>query len=435
MLADAFNAMTKELATSYATLERRVDERTVQLAAAQQQAERANQAKSVFLSNMSHELRTPLNVIIGYSSSMISMPHMYANQRLPAPFETDVQLIMNNGKYLLGLINDILDLSKIEAGRLELKRAPTDIADILRGVISTSVGLVGEKKVQIRPDFPDKLPLVEADQQRVRQIVLNLMSNAIKFTESGSVTLQARAEGKFLRVAVIDTGIGIPDNAIANIFDRYRQAEHGTGKHYGGTGLGLDISNQLVQMHGGTITVKSTVGQGSTFSFTLPLAEGAVAAEPVAPADAVEKGFALFDTADLTDQLAGVTFNTVMLVEENSALRTQLRAALEGASFVVMDVEDREGVVFMAENTVPDVIVLDLADEATSTKITAALKANTHTALIPIIRATSAAVPIQNGVGGVQWLARPFTPERLTALTKLVLATASTGTAQPSTVN
>ena len=183
LLANAFNQMTKELGASYATLERRVEERTAQLAEAQQQAERASQAKSMFLSNMSHELRTPLNVIIGYSSSMLSMPHMYDETQLAPVFEPDMRLILGIGKYLLGLINDILDLSKIEAGRLELKRSPTDLVEVFRGVIATSVGLVGTKAVQIRPDFPQQLPKVEIDQQRVRQIILNLMSNAIKFTE------------------------------------------------------------------------------------------------------------------------------------------------------------------------------------------------------------------------------------------------------------
>src|SRR5260221_4730458 len=218
---------------------------------------------------MSHELRTPLNVIIGYTSTMLDMPGMYQNVPLPRGYIEDIRLIKDNGYYLLGLINDILDLSKIEAGKLELHRSIINISEMFRGIVATSIGLVNDKPLQIRPDFPDDLPPVWADTTRIRQIVLNLMSNAIKFTPSGSVTLQAVVKDQQIRVAIIDTGIGIPAKALAHIFDRFEQAEHDTDEHYGGTGLGLDISQQMVRMHGGELIVESTVGQGSTFSFTL----------------------------------------------------------------------------------------------------------------------------------------------------------------------
>src|SRR5258708_5817633 len=158
----------------------RLELMNVQLEEAHDKSEEASKAKSVFLSNMSHELRTPLNVIIGYSSSMLEMPDMYDGVHLPAGYKPDVQLIQDNGYYLLNLINDILDLSKIEAGKLELHRGPVDLAELFRGVLSTSIGLVKDKALQIRPDFTEKLPCVWADATRVRQIILNLMSNAIK---------------------------------------------------------------------------------------------------------------------------------------------------------------------------------------------------------------------------------------------------------------
>src|SRR5258708_4007207 len=243
----------------------------VQLEEAHDKSEEASKAKSVFLSNMSHELRTPLNVIIGYSSSMLEMPDMYDGVHLPAGYKPDVQLIQDNGYYLLNLINDILDLSKIEAGKLDLHRGPVDLADLFRGVLATSIGLVKDKPLQIRPDFTEKLPCVWADATRVRQIILNLMSNAIKFTPSGNVTLRAEVEGQDVRISVTDTGIGIAEQALTHIFDRFEQAERDTDKHYGGTGLGLDISKQLAVMHGGDLTVQSVVGHGSTFTFTLPV--------------------------------------------------------------------------------------------------------------------------------------------------------------------
>ncbi|HLY26157.1 MAG TPA: histidine kinase dimerization/phospho-acceptor domain-containing protein, partial [Aggregatilineales bacterium] len=197
----------------------------------QHQAEYASQAKTTFLSNMSHELRTPLNVIIGYSSSMLDMPALYDNMNLSSKQERDIKLIKDSGYYLLGLINDILDLSKIEAGKLELHCAETSLPEIFKGLVATSVGLVKDKPILIRPDFPEDLPLVWADPTRVRQIVLNLMSNAIKFTNTGSVTLHAHVDAQVVHISVIDTGIGIPEKALPHIFDRFEQAERDTDKN------------------------------------------------------------------------------------------------------------------------------------------------------------------------------------------------------------
>src|SRR5262249_21098843 len=160
---------------------------------------------------------------------------------------------------------------KIEAGKLELHRTAVDLPEMFKGIIATSIGLVKDKPVQIRPDYPDNLPQVWADPIRVRQIILNLMSKACKFTHSGSIPLQAHPEGDCVQISVIDTGIGIPDKALHHIFDRFQQAEQDTEKHYGGTGLGLDISKQLAQMHDGDLSVQSVLGQGSQFTFTLPI--------------------------------------------------------------------------------------------------------------------------------------------------------------------
>ncbi|MCA9904854.1 MAG: hypothetical protein KC547_13450, partial [Anaerolineae bacterium] len=242
------------------------------LDAAQHVAENASRAKSVFLSNMSHELRTPLNVIIGYTSSMLNMPQMFDNRRLPAAYRPYIQLVEESGHYLLGLINDVLDLSKIEAGKLELHCSPMALPDLMRGVLTTSIALLKDKKLSLLPDFPDDIPFVWGDAMRVRQILLNLMSNAVKFTETGSITLSARVEGAHVHIAVSDTGIGMPESVLESIFNRFQQASSDTDRRYGGTGLGLDISRRLVDMHGGELHVESVVNQGSVFSFTLPLA-------------------------------------------------------------------------------------------------------------------------------------------------------------------
>src|SRR5262249_54001706 len=154
------------------------------------------------------------NVIIGYSSTMLELPDMYDGVQLPPAYKPAVQLVQDNGYYLLNLINDILDLSKIEAGKLELDSGPVGLAELFGGGLATSIGLVKDKPLQIRPEYPESMPRVWADSVRVRQIILNLMSNAIKFTPSGSVTLRAQVEGQTVCISVTDTGIGIAEQAL-----------------------------------------------------------------------------------------------------------------------------------------------------------------------------------------------------------------------------
>ena len=224
-LQHSVNKMIEQLQSFFSTLEQRVEERTREAEDARQVAEEASQAKSVFLSNMSHELRTPLNTVIGYGNSMLTMPEMYDGKTLDPVYAKDINTILMNGKYLLGLINDILDLSKIEAGKLTLDRQAVNLEDTFNGVFSTITGLLQGKSIQLRPDYTDDLPEVWADPLRVRQILLNLMSNAVKFTESGSVTLSARVVEDSLLISVADTGVGIPEEMLDSIFDRFTQVK------------------------------------------------------------------------------------------------------------------------------------------------------------------------------------------------------------------
>jgi signal transduction histidine kinase/HAMP domain-containing protein/ActR/RegA family two-component response regulator len=351
-----------------------------QLALAQQKAEQANKAKSLFLSNMSHELRTPLNVVIGYTSSMLDRPTMYNNELLPAIYAKDIQLIKDNGYHLMGLINDILDLSKIEAGKLDLNVKAFDLHDILRGVIATSVGLVKDKPVQINSDFSVHWPLVLADDVRVRQIILNLMSNAVKFTEQGSVTLRVSVEGEFVRISVTDTGIGIPEHALATIFDRFQQAEQDTSRIYGGTGLGLDISKTLVEMQGGTMMFLSTVGAGSTFSFTLPIADSTTRTS--AP---IESGITSTSQVFSGNPELNVAW-TVMVVEDETSHTDLLRRTLESADYMVIATNDSKEAVGMALGVLPDTILLDIHRSNIDVwSVLESLAANPQTAAIPII--------------------------------------------------
>ena len=234
--------------------------------------------KSEFLTSMSHELRTPLNSIIGFADVILQG----IDGELPDMAVNDVRLIHNSGQHLLALINDILDLSKIEAGKLELVPEPLDVGHAFKEVLSASGSLVKDKPVKILVEAETTLPPIYADKLRFNQIMLNLVSNAVKFTEEGSVTLRAEIQEQTpdrMLISVIDTGIGIPADKVETVFDRFRQADSSTTRKYGGTGLGLPICKQLVEMHGGEIGLTSAVDQGSRFYFTIPLADESVMIE------------------------------------------------------------------------------------------------------------------------------------------------------------
>ncbi|HVU11918.1 MAG TPA: ATP-binding protein [Phototrophicaceae bacterium] len=269
-----------ELFESEQTLERtlarsnalgdRLQETNVELEQAREAAEEAKHFRGQFLANMSHELRTPLNAIIGFSETMLKFPAMYDGVRLPNAYEADLQQIYTSGRQLLTLINDILDLAKVDAGKLEVRMARVDLQPMCKMVVSTASGLVGGKPIELETDIPDYLPPVWADETRVRQVLLNLYSNAAKFTESGSIKLAVREIDDGVQVSVSDTGIGISKSNAGIIFEEFKQAETGGRDPRSGAGLGLAISRQLLTLMGGRIWVESELGHGSTFHFTLP---------------------------------------------------------------------------------------------------------------------------------------------------------------------
>jgi len=223
--------------------------------------------KSQFLANMSHELRTPLNSIIGFSRVML--------KGIDGPLtdlqRTDLTSIYNNGQHLLGLINDVLDISRIEAGKIELVFESVDLRSIIDGVMSTAVGLVKDKPVQLIQEVSDDLPIVRADSTRIRQVLLNLMSNAAKFTEKGSITVRAWADNEHVTITVADTGVGVPEEYREKIFEEFQQVDGSATRSVGGTGLGLAICRHFVELHSGHIWMESKVGVGSAFTFTIPI--------------------------------------------------------------------------------------------------------------------------------------------------------------------
>jgi signal transduction histidine kinase len=259
-----------------------------ELAVARRTAEEASHFRGQFLANMSHELRTPLNAVIGFSETMLNFPQMYNMVELAPEYRKDLEQINNSGKHLLNIINDILDLSKIDAGRLDIELTQVDLEPIFKGVMSTAVGLVGGKPIKLTRDTPDNLPLVKGDPVRIRQVLLNIYSNAAKFTNEGSIKLTARLEGQEVIVSVTDTGEGIHPDDLPNVFEEFRQGLAGRKQARAGSGLGMAIARQLLSLMGGRIWAESTYGKGSTFFFSLPLYEQAkVVPTPETPTMAV----------------------------------------------------------------------------------------------------------------------------------------------------
>jgi signal transduction histidine kinase len=253
----------------------RLKEANMELAEAHQMAEAAKNFRGQFLANMSHELRTPLNAIIGFSETMLQFPMMYDNVTLGDKYRADLNQIYTSGQQLLHVINDILDLARVDAGKLEINMQAVELAPIVDAVISTSAGLIGGKPITLESDLREPLPVVYADPTRVRQVLLNLYSNAAKFTDEGSITLRIRQfDQDTVQFSVIDTGIGIHESQKDVIFEEFRQSDNRGRDPRAGAGLGLAISRQLLTLMGGRIWVESEPGKGSAFHFTLQLHRG-----------------------------------------------------------------------------------------------------------------------------------------------------------------
>jgi signal transduction histidine kinase len=231
------------------------------------QLEEASQHKSQFLANMSHELRTPLNAILGYAELMADGAYGEPSEKMLGVLKR----LESNGKHLLGLINDVLDLSKIEAGQLVLELSDYCIQDIAQTVRSTLEPLATDKKLGFKVEIASQLPPGRGDGRRLTQVLINLVGNAIKFTDAGEVAIKAEAHNGSFHVSVHDTGPGISSADQARLFQEFQQADNAITRKKGGTGLGLAISKRIIEMHGGRIWVESQVGQGSTFAFTLPV--------------------------------------------------------------------------------------------------------------------------------------------------------------------
>jgi signal transduction histidine kinase len=244
----------------------RLIEKSVILADQGETLKRANKVKTEFLASMSHELRTPLSAILGFADLLTTS----TKENLSPRARESLERIKRNGEHLLSLINDVLDLAKAEAGRLDLRMAPVNIGQLARACVAELESLRAGNEVRLQADVPDGLFELVTDAQRVRQILLNLLANALKFTERGAVTLALEWGTHEVRLAVTDTGRGIPAHAVSELFQEFHQLDTGEGKRYPGTGIGLALSRRFARALGGDIEVRSLEGQGSTFTLVMP---------------------------------------------------------------------------------------------------------------------------------------------------------------------
>ncbi|MEM9806501.1 MAG: response regulator, partial [Cyanobacteria bacterium P01_D01_bin.56] len=379
-------------------LDSRVKDRTAQLANAMEEAESArikaedaNRSKSEFLANMSHELRTPLNAIIGYSEMLEEEVTTIGEDE----FVPDLQKIQGAGKHLLGLINSVLDLSKIEAGRMELFLEDIQVKTITKDIIGTIQPLVQKNGNQLYVSCPSNIGTIHADQVKLRQSLINLLSNACKFTENGEIALtiketntttQAGGQESCVQFEVTDTGIGMTPEQMAKVFQAFTQADTSTTRKYGGTGLGLTITKQFISMMGGDVSVDSIYGKGTTFTLTIPRTVHANGASEetffAPPLPLIER-----ETVSALYQISGQSSEkTILVFSDDHETRENLRHWSTNGGYTAVCAVDHQQAIALADELIPDVILLDeLLPQQDKDFLLAQLRTSTPLAKIPII--------------------------------------------------
>jgi signal transduction histidine kinase/CheY-like chemotaxis protein len=393
ILAQTFNTMAEQLKLDRENLEQRVAERTFELAVAKGQAEFANQAKSEFLANMSHELRTPLNVILGTCEVLLERIFGTLNEHQ----HKSILTIENSGQHLLALINDILDVSKIEAGRLELEISTVSIAYLC----DSSLAFVRQQALQ-KEIHLEMLPLrdceyIAVDELRMRQLLINLLTNAIKFTPVGGrvtldVHLQTLAQSgldaaKFVCFAISDNGIGIPESFQDKLFQPFVQVDSKLNRQYEGTGLGLTLVKQIAELHGGSVSLVSELGQGSCFSVRLPFS-------CLQTEMSVSHPLPLQET-DTTDTPEPQDNNpVVLLAEDNEDNIVTISHYLSAKGFLLLVAQDGAEAIAIAQSQHPDIILMDIQMPGVDgLAAIARIREDSQLAQIPIIALTALAMP------------------------------------------
>ena len=402
ILAEEFNKMTSSLQEAYAGLENKVAERTRELVALNQKLDEANRLKSQFLANVSHELRTPLNAIMGYSEMLMEDAAEAGAEQTVA----DLEKINTSGKHLLDLINTLLDISKIEAGKMDIHLETFSVADMVKEVTAVIRPLAQKNSNRLEVQCDNETGSMNADLTKVRQILFNLLSNACRFTEHGTVAMQvvreSSGETDWLLFRVRDTGIGLTDEQIGRLFQEFAQAEASTARNYGGTGLGLALSRRLCRMMGGDIEVESKVGEGSVFTVRLPrrVDVSQMDSEPVveSPVRPVSSGA-----------------STVLVIDDDPTVRDLMQRILSKGGFQVAVACDGDEGLRFARELRPDAITLDvMMPHKDGWAVLSALKADPDVAHIPVIMVSM--VDNKNmgySLGAADYLTKPIERDRL----------------------
>ena len=403
------------LAMEDVTERRRAEEEAV---AAKEASEAANQTKSMFLANMSHELRTPLNAIVGYSE----MLQEEASEQGLDSFAVDLDKIHTSGTQLLGLINDILDLSKIEAGKMELFLEDFDLKLLIDDVAATIGPMVKKNANVLKIERSADLGGMRADEAKVRQALFNLLSNAAKFTHEGTVTLDAvreRMDGaEWIVFRVVDTGIGLSSEKLLRLFQDFTQADASTTRKFGGTGLGLALTRRFCQMMGGDVTVHSKEGEGSTFTIKLP----AIVIEPEVPRSDDPPGE---DTRNASiDRRTGdpspAPGTCVLVIDDNASQRDLMRRYLVKEGYCVRCASSGEEGLRLAREMLPIAITLDvMMPELDGWEVLKVLQSDPVLAEIPVIMLTMVDDPERGiGFGATEYLTKPVNRHRLARILK-----------------
>jgi two-component system chemotaxis sensor kinase CheA len=394
--------------------------------------EEANKARSEFLSTMSHELRTPLASIIGFSQMLLDDTDIASlNQKQ----QNSLERILNNGQHLLGLINDVLDLTKIEAHRMVVNYSQVDIKELLTSVVEETQSIAMTQHIVLGVEVQEGIDFIESNALKLRQILLNLVSNALKFTEQGEVTVVATRvicpehESDQIAITVKDSGIGIPVEIQARIFEAFYQADGSYTRKSGGTGLGLAIVSKLTALLGGTITVKSAPGQGSTFTVLLPFKGVPHSLEQVLPhlyAEQSQKAPVIFSSAaELSPEIREALFavstaadgqnRLVLAVDDSPDGLLLIKAALQDTSYTVVAVQDPLQAIELVKELRPCAITLDvMMPNLNGWQLLNQLKASPATASIPVVMITVLSEPTTGSVLGADaYLIKPFKTEVL----------------------
>ncbi len=409
-LARSFNGMAERLDSTHGELERRQQK----LEILRDAAETANRAKSQFLANMSHELRTPMNAIIGYSEMVIDEAADLGLQGSVA----DLQKIQSAGKHLLALISDILDLSKIEAGRMELYPETFDVQGMIRDLASTIQPLVDKNSNQLAVEVDPGVGSMRTDLTKVRQMMLNLLSNACKVTRAGVIRIRVRpevAEGRaWVIFQVADSGIGMEQDRVSKVFEAFTQADASTTRKYGGTGLGLTITRKFCEMMGGDITVESTIGVGTAFTIRLPAGlAGESKTSGNSPSDPLHALARALTPDDIRPdcQASG----SVLVIDDDPAAQGLMSAYLTRAGYSVTIASGGTEGLELARKARPDIITLDvMMPRVDGWSVLASLKADTELAGVPVI--VISMVENQSmaySLGAAQYMAKPVNRDRL----------------------